>query len=97
MYRIVTIGLCSALSFAVSQFQSTASAEVQFNRDIRPILSDRCFACHGPDRNSKASELTDLRLDVRESAVTDLEVIVPGDPDDSTLIDRITSPSMICM
>ncbi len=91
MFRIVTIILCSAFSFAVLQVQSTASAEVQFNRDIRPILSDRCFACHGPDRNSKASELTDLRLDIRESAVTDLEVIVPGDPDDSTLIDRITS------
>jgi hypothetical protein len=90
MFRIVTISLCSALSFAVSQVQSTASAEVQFNRDIRPILSDRCFACHGPDRNSKASELTELRLDVRESAV-DYGAIEPGDADASELLARVSS------
>ena len=90
MFRIVTMGLCSALSLAVSQVPGSASAQVEFNREIRPILSDRCFACHGPDRNNKASELTDLRLDVRESAV-DYGAIEPGDADGSELLVRVSS------
>jgi hypothetical protein len=46
-------------------FCSAASGPVEFNRDVRPILSDRCFACHGPDRASRKSP---LRLDQEESA-----------------------------
>ena len=64
-----------------------AGDRLEFNRDIRPILSDNCFSCHGPD---KAHRGADLRLDVRESAV-DLEAIVPGKPDESTAIARIFS------
>ncbi len=60
---------------------------IHFSRDIKPLLSNRCFACHGPDR---AGAENDLRLDLREHA---LEVaIVPGDPDASELIARVTSP-----
>ena len=60
--------------------------EIRFNRDIRPILSDACFACHGPD---EAHREADLRLDVESSAKS--LAIVPGDPEASELIARITS------
>lgn len=55
------------------------AADLSFNRDIRPILSDNCFYCHGPDKNNRKG---DLRLDVRE------ELIKLGP---QTLIERITT------
>ena len=61
------------------------AAPLEFNRDIRPILSEHCFACHGPD---SASRKADLRLDQRESAL-ELHAIVPGKPDDSELLRRV--------
>src|SRR4051794_33018273 len=60
---------------------------IEFNRDIRPILSENCFACHGPD---SAARKADLRLDRREAAV-EAEVIVPNDPEASELVARIDS------
>lgn len=60
-----------------------ADAEpLSYNRDIRPILAENCFACHGPD---KAAREAKLRLDLRESAIKK-EAIVPGDPKKSELI-----------
>src|SRR5438067_4702686 len=64
---------------------AAAPASVDFNRDVRPILSDRCFACHGPDRASRKSP---LRLDQEESARA---ALTPGDPAHSQLYLRITS------
>jgi len=66
---------------------------VDFSREIRPILSDACFACHGPDAESRKA---DLRLDIKEGAFADLsgyQAIVPGDPDDSELYLRISEES----
>jgi len=62
-------------------------AEIRFNEHIRPILSEHCFACHGPDTGSRKAE---LRLDTREGATAD-GAIVPGNIKDSELIARITS------
>jgi len=68
---------------------STVLAEsVEYSRDIKRLLSNSCFACHGPDENVREA---DLRLDVRESAVGDAGAIVPGDADASEVIARLTT------
>ena len=70
---------------------SSPAPAISFNDDIRPILADRCFSCHGPD---SASRKADLRLDLEESAKSALKdgsiPIVPGDPSKSTILYRIT-------
>ena len=64
-----------------------AGAETPFNEEIRPLLSEHCFSCHGPD---SASRKADLRLDTREGALTS-GIISPGNAEASELIARITS------
>lgn len=66
-----------------------APLKIEFNRDIRPILSDKCFVCHGPD---SAKRKAGLRLDQRDSAIAerdDSRAIAPGDSDRSELVRRI--------
>ena len=68
------------------QENTAAESEISFARDIRPILSDTCFKCHGPDPNERAA---DLRLDVRSDSLEDF--ITAGDSEDSELFRRIVS------
>ncbi len=67
-----------------------AHSEVRFNRDIRPIMAETCFRCHGPD---KGSRMAGMRLDLREEALhptgSGAVPIVPGDPDKSAIVQRI--------
>lgn len=64
-----------------------AAEPVSFQNEVRPILVDICFQCHGPDKNQRKA---DLRLDLRDEAV-DHGAIVPGQPDKSDLITRLFS------
>jgi hypothetical protein len=66
---------------------SSADERIKFDRDVRPILSDKCFHCHGPDA---AKRKADLRLDVRANAV-ERQAIAPRKPDESELLFRVTS------
>jgi hypothetical protein len=76
-----------AMSFFVPSAQSAEVQKLSFNRDIRPILAENCFTCHGPDSAARKAE---LRLDKREVAVK-IGAIVPGKPDESEMIHRIFS------
>ncbi|HEX4945759.1 MAG TPA: DUF1549 domain-containing protein, partial [Blastocatellia bacterium] len=79
---LVSLGITTAYYFTSAQ--ALQQRTIDFNRDIRPILSDKCFACHGPDATAKNIK---LRLDSEAAAKA---AIVPGDPAQSKLIKRIT-------
>jgi hypothetical protein len=82
------------LAAAVGSFLFTsrvpAAERLQYNRDIRPILSENCFPCQGPDKNKRKGK---LRLDIREEALkpakSDAIAIVPGKPEESELVKRL--------
>ena len=79
-----------AVVLAVTFYFADAT-EVSFDRDIRPILSDNCFHCHGPDAQERKAK---LRLDTRSGALADLggySSVAPGDPAKSELFLRISS------
>ncbi len=80
--RFMASVLLSCLAFAA---QGATVSKIEFNRDVRPILSDKCFYCHGPDKNHRKA---DLRLDIRADAIAG-KAFVPGKPAESELIARI--------
>ena len=68
------------------------AATIDYNRDIRPILSENCYACHGPDKNTRKAR---LRLDIKDEALKAMRdgghAIVPGDVDKSRVIERLVA------
>ena len=82
--RILLAALMLSLAIAAT---ARADAPIDFNRDIRPILSENCLYCHGQDGNKRKA---DLRLDVRDAAI-ETGAIVPGNAGASVLLERIHS------
>ena len=95
MFGSCKYSVSRSLQFVILTFASTlccrAGAEVDFGRDVQPILADRCYTCHGPDEKARKAK---LRLDQRDAALAlhgGEAAIVPGNLDDSLLVKRILS------
>ena len=88
--RLVLLVLLSGLFVIRYSWPDRVAADgkIDFNRDIRPILSDKCLQCHGPDETTRKAR---LRFDTQEGAMAKPGVIVPGDSAASRLVRRITS------
>ncbi len=88
----ICLFVASLLSVHASALGQEAQSRVAFNRDVRPILSDKCFGCHGPDSGHRKAG---LRLDLREFALKSAKSgeipLKPGDPAASHLLARIVS------
>jgi hypothetical protein len=78
------------LILVLAGMHARAEGKLRFNRDIRPLMSDTCFHCHGPDKNARKAG---LRLDIREEALKPAKSgelpIVPGKPGESEIIRRL--------
>lgn len=85
-YLLFALHLTQCCTFA-DESEASQERPVDFNRDIRPVLAAKCFACHGPDESHREA---DLRLDDREAALSS-GAIVPSDPEESEALRRILS------
>lgn len=97
---IITIAIVAIIVFQNACFDNSNNAgsvpdKVSYNFHVRPIFSDKCFKCHGPDRNQRQAG---LRLDIADSAFKPLKetkgayALVPGKPEESEIYLRISSP-----
>ncbi len=87
MNRRRTIVVLSVLAWCTGVAREVSADDIDFNRDVRPILSEFCFACHGPDKQARKG---DLRLDT-EAGLTRSGILVAGQPAKSKLVQRIQS------
>jgi mono/diheme cytochrome c family protein len=87
---LLVFGLLLGLGAEVSAVRAATVRKVDFNHDVQPLLSDNCFACHGPDTTKIKGK---LRLDLREAAIKPAKsgktAIVPGKPEESELVRRL--------
>src|SRR5947199_1702896 len=87
-----TLAVCSiAAAMAAGGKKQPSSEPVDFSSQIRPVISSKCFSCHGPDESSRKAK---LRLDLRDEAIKDhkgTRAIVPGDAASSEMVRRITA------
>ena len=91
LFLFTTVFIVFLFQISFAETKKTTPAEFDFATDIRPLLSDGCFACHGPDDQHREA---DLRLDLKESAFGSHDghaLIVPGKPLESLLYQRIIS------
>ncbi len=79
----------AGIAGVTARAQQTPAASISFNRDVRPILSNNCFTCHGPDEKQRE---TAFHFDTKEGAFAEDGVIVPGNAAASLLVKRITNP-----
>ena len=86
MIRPLVLALLTIAGWCLASVAAAAEPKVSFNRQIKPILANKCFVCHGPDEKERQAE---LRLDVRDEAVP--AVIKPGDAEHSEVMVRVTS------
>src|SRR5437588_13022875 len=89
MTRLCFLAACFLSLAAVAELSAQPVRKVEFNRDVRPILADNCFICHGP---AKTTRKAGLRLDTQAGLFAD-EIVVPGQLAKSKLWERVSSPN----
>src|SRR2546426_12742387 len=89
----LALAICAAgLASGAERTANRAPPQLDFNREIRPILTENCFKCHGPDDGARKAKLRfDIRAEALKPAKSGRAAIVPGSPEKSELVARVTA------